>query len=869
MKGIGNINELLLLFCATILGLNDVRGSEFPTMSGCYSAPDHTVFGTNPSTAVQNTAQCIQYCSNKNLAYAAVMPYETQYNRHYSQMSCFCGEALPSTRAECNIPCQVPFGTESTELCGGFNTGTGEINAAYVHSTTDCQYQGVVSVTQAEPAQADVSDSSAFLTCSFDISGHGNQAVTHILWRLDDVRNKPVIYSYDVSAGQGIIHVVPGYENVVRQASDSVNLFQGQSYLLVFVNLNDIHKFRCEVYQQNGAGCSDSKQLEVTDPVMNILIGDTPIFVPGQEMCDVTSLTNWDHTIANLSCSVAGAAGTPNMEMIVDGTYISYDDWVFNNTGVMFFAMKTKHMILVEANSTFECTVTDRRGTFTRTCKMPESPPTPNPGFRSRITQKALDYARDVTTRFVVMAASAITIPDITKDVAGYTISLTDFVISDFPEPVTALTLTPNIGIRWVVTVNPTINANYNAKWWGSEETGTLHVVASDLTLDMEFFVGRTAEGAPDIHVYKCDPTGELAMTFVGGWSSSLNTGVYLAGGSIKKMMFDQACDKIRTEVRAKAIEALEKAGMTDMTHTLRDRPMYQLDYGWVKYPVVYSDAMEADYQGEMLFLNQGVPVSTPFPAPELPVFTNHDDHMVYIYISDHVVNSAFYAAFAAGRLARNITSAKLPPNVRGYLSTDCTEVLCLSSLYPELKTAFPRGKGSVDIRATHPPVVQFIGGKIVVEGGCDIDIHIKARRVKTTILTIHANVSATFAAQLHNGKLSYSLEAITPMARVLYISPSIGNQRGSEYIFNTMLRVAVNTFLVPKLTEIGNTGLQLPTFDEVRFENPTVVIDPDIPHMLMIASDIYYNGDLKDIDISDIERHVAAAKELAASTSQ
>ena len=49
-------------------------------------------------------------------------------------------------------------------------------------------------------------------------------------------------------------------------------------------------------------------------------------------------------------------------------------------------------------------------------------------------------------------------------------------------------------------------------------------------------------------------------------------------------------------------------------------------------------------------------PQEPPFKPPKIPAFKKHKKHMMYMYVTDYVVNSGFYAGFLSGQMRYNIT---------------------------------------------------------------------------------------------------------------------------------------------------------------------------------------------------------------------
>ena len=77
-------------------------------------------------------------------------------------------------------------------------------------------------------------------------------------------------------------------------------------------------------------------------------------------------------------------------------------------------------------------------------------------------------------------------------------------------------------------------------------------------------------------------------------------------------------------------------------------------NFGLVRFPTFHEDYFEANARFTTYYV--GDPREPPFHPQAMPAHTNRTDKMIYIYISDYVINSAAYAAHLSGYLSHVVT---------------------------------------------------------------------------------------------------------------------------------------------------------------------------------------------------------------------
>ena len=82
----------------------------------------------------------------------------------------------------------------------------------------------------------------------------------------------------------------------------------------------------------------------------------------------------------------------------------------------------------------------------------------------------------------------------------------------------------------------------------------------------------------------------------------------------------------------------------------------FDLNFGMVRFPTFAEDYIELYQRGTVYYLaNKTEP---PFQPEVMPTHANLTEKMIYIYMSDYVINSALYAGFLSGYMAYNTSQA-------------------------------------------------------------------------------------------------------------------------------------------------------------------------------------------------------------------
>jgi hypothetical protein len=468
-------------------------------------------------------------------------------------------------------------------------------------------------------------------------------------------------------------------------------------------------------------------------------------------------------------------------------------------------------------------------------------PDYPKPGFKTRITQMGMDYARNTAIELLMKALRKLKIPDQEETIGPAKVSVFNMNMTEFPTPDSALYPLPGIGLRLAAyELKPKMMAEYEAEirvaWWKIYKKGVVEMVGRNLSFSLDFFIGRDIHGKPTIQVIDCEASGSMYLYFTGGWSEGLNIGSTIFRDNIRALMYTQMCAAATDEINHHAGLVLQKFKVSE-----RIENEYELDFQLTQYPEFYEDAMESFHKGAIYKLNEaGERQEPPFSPPEIPVYHEHSTRMVYVYVTSFLLNSGFYAAYHSGKMAINITRDQIPEHARQYVTMTC-ENFCLGSVFPNIAAAYPNAEPMVSLYAAGSPHISFREGHVIFNSAINAELHITEDQVMEHILTISVNVTSRFKVIINGRKVTFNITDINPDAEIAFSKINIGN----NFVFEAMVRMATESFLKPKLIELGARGIDLPNLPDVRFVNSEIILSDNSEDVLVLATDIYYDGQI------------------------
>ncbi|XP_060691934.1 bactericidal permeability-increasing protein-like isoform X2 [Hemiscyllium ocellatum] len=453
-----------------------------------------------------------------------------------------------------------------------------------------------------------------------------------------------------------------------------------------------------------------------------------------------------------------------------------------------------------------------------------------NPGLKVRVTQKALDYGRQVGVQVLRQKLRQIQIPDVSGEthlpVIGHVkYQVTGMHINDFGLPQSAIGFYAGTGIKLSISnAYIHINGNWRVKYLFISDHGSFDLSVKGLSISEAIGMTRDETGRPAVHSAGCTAyIGSLDIKFHGGASWLYNLFSSSLEDPIRSSLIQQICPKV-----SNAINGLEEH-LRNMKVASHVDKYAVIEYSLVNPIAITNKFMDLDFKGE--FYSVAKHEEPPFKPPQVPL-SEQTDHMMYLGLSDFFANSAGFAYYRAGALNMNITDDMIPKQSPIRLNTST-----FGAVIPQVEKLYPNMLMLMSFHANQQPVLKVTPNNITIQASGAINtfaILPNSSLAPLFVLDISASVSAQVA--ISKMKLIGSLK----LNRLLLSLKHSDVGPFKVTILQGLLNFAVKAVVLPKINERLATGFPLPNVDHLSFVNPLIKVNQDV---LVIATDIHYGS--------------------------
>ena len=467
-----------------------------------------------------------------------------------------------------------------------------------------------------------------------------------------------------------------------------------------------------------------------------------------------------------------------------------------------------------------------------------------NPGFRVAFTAKGLDYGRQVGITILEASLHDLKIPDLTGK------QKIDFGIGH----ITFTWTVSNVQIQSLVIPTSSLSPGSNGltlKASGiSSKTGghinvndghdTPHISAStdlDITFSgvafsVSILFGNDSSGRATAKSSGCSASvGDAHVNFHGGSSWIYKVVDHIAdfGGMLKRNFAPTFCDGVSDAINKQLNHAIESQPVV-----IKVDKWAEVNYALTQSPVYTNDSMATLHKGEFEALSH--PTEAPFSPPPLPPITD-TAKMMYIWLSEYVVNTAGLVYHETGFLAYNITPDMVPKDVPIKLNTSS-----FRKLIPALYSKYPNMGMLLTVKTTKPPQMQIYpkSANLTAIGEVNVQVITPNNTVPQSAFIMGLTVYMNAYAWVHpNGTKEQVISANITLLKFTFdvISSNIGDISLAE--LNQAVQLLVNLAVIPLANVYGQKGLEIPLVDGLSFVNPSVSFGEGY---VLISSDAHYN---------------------------
>ncbi|XP_067856734.1 bactericidal permeability-increasing protein-like [Heptranchias perlo] len=451
----------------------------------------------------------------------------------------------------------------------------------------------------------------------------------------------------------------------------------------------------------------------------------------------------------------------------------------------------------------------------------------PNPGIQGRITQKALEYARQIAIAVAEKKIEEFQLPEIsgTIDLLGWIeYRVTGMHIKTFGLPKSDVGFVSNTGVRFSVdNAYIGIDGKWHVKFGLIKDGGTFDLNINDLSA--AFIVNISQNHFRPVLSYNgCGARlNRLDLQLHGGSSWFYNMFLAEVRNKIRQVVPQKLCSEF-----GNVIEKLETYIQTLSISRKLDQYV-ELDYSLIGEPKITTDSIGLPIKGELYDIQHHV--ESPFAAPSFNL-PNTTDHMLLLGLSEYFANTGGFAYFAAGALQINITDDMIPKDISIRLNTSS-----LKLLMPEVAKQYPNMLMKIAMSATKQPFVKLVPGNLIADVFTAAEVFAilpNKSLAELFVLGITANVRAQmFTSDL---KLcgSVSLNSLDVAKEESKVGPI------PTKTIELVLKMGLQKMVIPKINAMLKKGFVIPTVDKVSLMNPVLKIDQGL---IVIATNIQYGN--------------------------
>jgi len=473
-----------------------------------------------------------------------------------------------------------------------------------------------------------------------------------------------------------------------------------------------------------------------------------------------------------------------------------------------------------------------------------------NPGFQVALTNKGLEYAREVALPILIKELETIAIPDINGDadtpVGHVSYSLSQIHVTGVNIPTSSI-VANTAGIA--VSLSG-VSISMNAHWHYREDSfphisdsGSCDMSASSVSCSVTVGVGVSPTHEPTVNTESCNANiGHLDITFHGGASWLYNLFSSLIADAVKSSLNSQLCSIIKQEINVEGNQILATLPVQEKVDQYA-----AINFELLAPPTLPGDYVQTHHKGE--FFSIAHPAESPFTPVPLPIpGAGTLPRMLYVWMSSYLLESAGWGYEQVGVLNYTITPDKVPASFPLKLNTSS-----FRDLIPALFAKYPNMLMEATIAAVGNPLTVTISESgMMAAGTCTVAFAVinPDKTIVPDVFIISVTVFASGKAWVVGSGATNSVVANLTLVNVTMTlaSSTIGPINLNPLQF--ALNIFTSMFLLPAVNKELNKGFVIPVIEGLTFVNPQLSYGPGY---LVVDTDISYKPSLENLTPSPI----------------
>ncbi|KAM9296508.1 bactericidal permeability-increasing protein-like [Gastrophryne carolinensis] len=452
-----------------------------------------------------------------------------------------------------------------------------------------------------------------------------------------------------------------------------------------------------------------------------------------------------------------------------------------------------------------------------------------NPGAVVRITQKGLDYARQIGISVLQEKLSSIHLPDYSGSyhvgiLGNVDYNIFSMSVTNIQLPSSQLSLVPNVGLK--VSIDQgfiAIHGRWKVKYSFIRDSGDFDLKVLGISISVGLSFGSDESGRPTVATDDCSAhIADMQVHFTDTIDWLINLFDDAIASSLRDNLQNQICPLVIDAVKNQLEPTLQSLPLAAKLDNVA-----AIDYSLTGPPAISSDNMDVKMKGEVFQITQhGTP---PFSPPPLTLPNDHN-LMVYFAVSEYLFNTAGLVYQSAGKLVFNVTDDMIPKGAAVRLNTSS-----FGLLIPELEKMYPNMLMKLMVASPSAPSLNIATGNVSLAPKLDIQAYAilpNSSLAPLFLLNLTTDVLAKIAVK--SSKIVGNLEL--SRVRINLQHSDVGPF--SVVLIESAVNIYLSTTLLPRVNGILSNGFPLPLLDHVQLEN---VILKEYEHYLLLGADVHY----------------------------
>ncbi|XP_044077876.1 bactericidal permeability-increasing protein-like isoform X2 [Siniperca chuatsi] len=453
-----------------------------------------------------------------------------------------------------------------------------------------------------------------------------------------------------------------------------------------------------------------------------------------------------------------------------------------------------------------------------------------NPGVKVKLTEKGLDYGRQLGMASIQQRLKTIQVPDISgtqkvSPIGTVQYSLSNMQIVDCGLPKSSVDLVPGTGVRLQIgNAFISLHGNWRVKYLRIiKDSGSFDLNVNGLTITTSIDIKSDETGRPAVSSINCAAiVGSVTIKFHGGASWLYN-------------LFKNFIDKALRNELQKQICPLVADAVSDLNSQLKTLNVVaqvdqyaEIEYSMVSSPTVSKSSIDLSLKGE--FYNIGKHQEPPFSPAAFSL--TPEINMLYIGVSVFTTNSAAFVYNKAGALSLYITDDMIPQGSPIRLNTRT-----FGAFIPQIAKQFPGLMMKLLVKTVKNPAITFEPNNVTVQATSTVTAY--AIQPNTTLSPLFVlNLETSVSAQVFVSGIRLA-GAVTLNKMDLTLGTSYVGEFQVRPL-NSILQMVLKVVVIPKVNVQLAKGYPLPTLGKMKLVNTQLQVLKDY---MLIGTDVQFTG--------------------------